>query len=279
MKQSEYLRELKENLESRVSIEELKDILSDYESFFMSGREEGKSDDEISEELGSPAFLAKSLLEEHNGKETKQLNKQITSPGRRLCAYVMDAIIAVVPALIAVFIIGRALALPYVLFLAYPSPVAGASAYLSYSAYTEYSSSGVVETYVIGEDGTKVTNANNSESGLKSADQSHWKDGRKPSLITSILAIVGLIFYLIYSLVCSLLFKGQTLGKKLMHIKIRRSNTELVTRGTIFYREFLGKTLINSIPLIPLISLFTILFTKEHKALHDMLADTIVTDI
>lgn len=36
MKQSEYLRELKENLETRVSPAELKDILSDYESFFVS---------------------------------------------------------------------------------------------------------------------------------------------------------------------------------------------------------------------------------------------------
>lgn len=279
MKQSEYLRELKENLESRVSIEELKDILSDYESFFMSGREEGKNDDEISEELGSPGFLGKSLLEEHSGKESRQLDKHITNPGRRLCAYAMDTIIAVVPALLVLLVIGRTLALPFVLFLTYPSPGVGASVYMSYSTYTEYSSSGVTEIYVIGEDGTKVTNASNLESGSEAAKQSRWENGKKPSLITSILASVGLLFYLIYSLVCTLIFKGQTVGKKLMHIKIRRSNTELVTKGTIFYREFLGKTLINSIPLIPLISLLTILFTKEHKALHDMLADTIVTDV
>jgi len=86
MKQREFLRELKENLESRISPEELEDILSDYESFFASGREEGKSDDEISEELGSPAFLAKSLLEEHGGKETIRQCKHISNPGRRLCA-------------------------------------------------------------------------------------------------------------------------------------------------------------------------------------------------
>lgn len=48
MKQFEYLNELKENLEGRLSPETIKDILSDYESFFVSGREEGKTDDEIS---------------------------------------------------------------------------------------------------------------------------------------------------------------------------------------------------------------------------------------
>jgi len=36
VKQHEYLRELKENLKSRITPEELEDILSDYESFFAS---------------------------------------------------------------------------------------------------------------------------------------------------------------------------------------------------------------------------------------------------
>jgi len=64
-----------------------------------------------------------------------------------------------------------------------------------------------------------------------------------------------------------------------MHIKVMHSNKESAKRSSIFIRELLGKILINSIPIIPLVSLFTILFTKEHKALHDMLADTIVVEV
>ncbi|MHB8062240.1 MAG: RDD family protein, partial [Ruminiclostridium sp.] len=86
-------------------------------------------------------------------------------------------------------------------------------------------------------------------------------------------------FYLFYALICTLLFRGQTIGKKIMRIKVRHSNTKSITNVGIFCREFLGKTLINSIPIIPLISLFTISFTKDHKALHDMLGDTIVSDL
>ena len=82
MKQSEYLRELKENLDGKFSPEALKDILSDYESFFVSGREGGKTDDEISGELGSPAFLAKSLLEEHADHKPDQTDKHVANPGR-----------------------------------------------------------------------------------------------------------------------------------------------------------------------------------------------------
>ncbi len=271
MKQHEFLRELKEYLESRISPEELEDILSDYESFFVSGREEGKSDDEISEELGSPAFLAKSLLEEHTSRGKIQRNKHISNPGRRLCAYVIDAIISVLPVLVIAFIMAKSFILPYIMFLSYPSPLPGASIYLSYPEYTDFtekSVSGVIKTYVVTESGRmEMISENNPASGDKS---------RLPRYI---LAILGLAFYLLYSLVCSLLLKGQTIGKKLMSIKILKSNENPATGGTIFYREFLGKILMNSIPIIPVISIFTILFTKEHKALHDMLADTIIVEV
>lgn len=275
MKQTEYLRELKENLESQISPEELKDILSDYESFFVSGREDGKTDDEISQELGSPAFLAKSLLEEHIGKETLQQDKHITNPGRRLCAYVIDAIIAVLPTLILSLFIGTIM-LPYLLFITYPSPGIGAMGYLSFSTYSTLE---LTSSHEISENGEKVVKDDNVVRAKKADNENNWVNGKKPNPITSILATLTLAFYLLYALICTLLFRGQTIGKKLMHIKVRRTNTESITKGTIFYREFLGKTLINSIPIIPLISFFTILFTKEHKALHDMLADTIVSDM
>ncbi|HEY5585019.1 MAG TPA: DUF1700 domain-containing protein [Ruminiclostridium sp.] len=276
MKQSEYLRELKENLETRVSPEELKDILSDYESFFVSGKEDGKNDEEISKELGSPAFLAKSLLEEHSGKVTVQQDKRITNSGRRISAYLIDMIIAVIPALIMSLVIGMGtIALPFLLFITYPSPAVGATTYISFAAFTTGTASEV----------TRVTTSEVKQNGEnvdiveKGINENNMGNGKQPSLITSIIAGLSLAFYLFYSFVCTLIFRGQTIGKKLLHIKVRRSNTALVGSGAIFCREFLGKTLINSIPIIPLISFFTILFTKEHQALHDMLGDTIVSDV
>lgn len=258
MKQSEYLHELKENLEKRITPEELNDILSDYISFFVSGKEDGKTEDEISKELGSPAFLAKSLLEEHSSKELEQLDKRISSPGRRMCAYAIDAIIAVIPTLIVSLVIGTIM-LPYILVITYPSPAVGASAYMSYAA---------IES---------LTETKEYEGGV--LIQETWKGDRKPNPITSTAAVIALVFYLFHSLVCTLLLRGQTIGKKLMHIEVRRSNTGLAKSRTILGREFLGKMLMNSIPIIPLVYLCTILFTKEHKALHDMLADTIVIDV
>ncbi|MHB8063733.1 MAG: HAAS signaling domain-containing protein, partial [Ruminiclostridium sp.] len=187
MKQTEYLRELKENLESQISPEELKDILSDYESFFVSGREDGKTDDEISQELGSPAFLAKSLLEDHIGKETIQQDKHITNPGRRLCAYLIDTIIAVLPTLILSLFIGTTM-LPYLLFITYPSPVDGAMGYISYSAFTTYQVTGVS---AIKENGEVVTNGGNVVRMEKAVDENLVND-KKPNPAISIMAILTL---------------------------------------------------------------------------------------
>lgn len=273
MKQYEYLRELEENLKYQIPLEELKDILSDYESFFISGREEGKCDDEISEELGSPAFLSKLLLEEHGKSKATQQEavKHIANPGKRLCAYIIDAVIALLPVAVTSFAIGATMFI-YFLVITFPSPVIGVSVYSSLASFPlKHEEQYLAYSYRI----------NNSSTNEIRKDTT-YRDAmnRNPKIKRYILltiTILGLLFYIFYSFICTIIFKGQTLGKKLMHIRIQCSNTELPTKGTIFYREFLGKVLLNSIPIMPVVSILTILLTKEHKALHDMLADTIVT--
>lgn len=268
MKQFEYLDELKENLEGKLPPDTIKDILSDYEGFFVSGSEDGKTDDEISTELGSPAFLAKSLLATHEETQTAPLDKHISNPGRRLCAYFIDAVVAVLPVFVITCVLGSAM-LSYILLILYPTPLVGALSYLGYATF---------EGYTISQEHIDLNTSSHdtvSEAGAKNTS----KDIRRPTSASITFAVFGLAFYMFYSLGAALIFRGQTVGKRLMHIKVRRSDTAPVTKGHIFNREFLGKILINSIPVVPLISLFTILFTKEHKALHDMLADTIVVEV
>lgn len=263
MKQSEYLRELKENLEGKLPQETLKDILSDYECFFLSGREDGKTDDEIANELGSPAFLAKSLLAEHAETEQALPDIRIANPSHRLSAFFIDAIIAVLPAFVVTCVLGSAV-LSYVLLLMYPSPLAGASVLTGHSTYQEL----------------VATETTSDGSGAISGEGQEiiQSDSRKPTKASIALALISLAFYLLYSLGATLFFRGQTIGKKLMGIKVRRSDAAPLTKGSIFNRELLGKVVINSIPIVPVISIFTILFTKERKALHDMLAGTIVSN-
>lgn len=273
MKQSEFIRELRINLETKLLPAELEDIISDYESFFAAGRGEGKSDDEISEELGSPAYLAKSLLDEHSVKDSskglKEVVKQSANPGRRLSAYLIDAVIAILPAFLISLVLLANVFLPCIMFVTSPSPLAGAPVYLSYASYTTLSDATVITESNNGVDSTYV---------YKKGLDGEWKL-TEPDNSVQVFAVLSLVFYFLYSTICTLLLKGQTLGKKIMKIKVQRTNTERASGGAIFIREFLGKVLINSIPIVPLISLFTILLTKDNKALHDMLADTIVTEI
>lgn len=289
MKKSEYLRELKGNLKTKLSSEELNDILSDYESFFHAGNEDGKTDDDISNELGFPAFLAKSLIEGREGDQITQ-DKHITLPGKRFCAYFIDAVIAIIPAFVMTVIILKSIALSTILFLAYPSPLLGALSYAGYATFDTFTEESFqTETYTnneqlfIDDDEQNLTIDSIPIEGpdevTVAAVDNNLVVVNRPSLIVSVVTIAGIVFYLLYSLVCTLLLKGQTIGKKIMNIKVNNSNLASVSNGSIFFREFLGKILINSIPFVPIISIFTILFTSEHKALHDMLSDTIVSDL
>lgn len=288
MKKSEYLRELKENLESKLPYEELNDILSDYESFFHAGKEEGKSDDNISNELGSPAFLAKSLIEEREENKIIQ-DKRITAPGKRFCAYFIDAVIAIIPVFVLTLIVFKSVAPSTILFVSYPSPLLGTMTSMGFATFETYTKESTQGEILIEEE--KIFNDSEQNSTIESTSNEGTDEviganayenssvANRPNLIVRVTAIVGIVFYLLYSVICTLLLKGQTIGKKIMNIKVKYSNLESVSNGSIFFREFLGKILINSIPFVPIISIFTILFTSEHKALHDMLSDTIVSDL
>jgi len=268
MKEFEFLRELRKNLEHKIPDEELKDILSDYEAFFASGREEGKTDDEISNDLGSPAFLAKQLLEDRdcaNQKKGVPPVGKFANPGKRLCAYMLDAVIAVMPIALIALVLFRNILMPGLMAVSYPSPASGTFVSLAFYQFAG-PSPGVVSSYTVGPNGIVYS------TGISNAAR------HSSYTVKRIIAFSALAFYLLYSLVCSMILKGQTIGKKIMKIKIQNLNEKPATRGAIFYREFIGKTLLNSIPIVPLISFIAMLITNEHKTLHDMIADTVVVD-
>ncbi|AYU54032.1 HAAS signaling domain-containing protein [Staphylococcus debuckii] len=60
MSKQEYLRLLDRYL-TRVTPEERRDILDEYETHFISGKEAGKSEDEIAKELGNPKYIGREM--------------------------------------------------------------------------------------------------------------------------------------------------------------------------------------------------------------------------
>lgn len=64
MTKAEYLEELRTGLEERFTPGETADILDEYAGFFDSGREEGRTEEDVAAGLGSPAALVRMLAAE-----------------------------------------------------------------------------------------------------------------------------------------------------------------------------------------------------------------------
>lgn len=102
MNRAEFIRELKENLTDRLPAEQVEDILYDYAEHFDAGMRDGKSEDEVSQELGSPAKVARELLSD--GGTHAVGNKAAGLPyaplGARIVAFIVDSVIAGLPMVI-----------------------------------------------------------------------------------------------------------------------------------------------------------------------------------
>jgi uncharacterized RDD family membrane protein YckC len=95
--------------------------------------------------------------------------------------------------------------------------------------------------------------------------------------------MMGIMFVLLLALGawnCVLLHRnGQTLGKKVLGIKVVRSDGSRIGLGRIFGLRFLPITLLGMVPILgPLLTLTDALFIfgEERRCLHDRIADTIV---
>ena len=52
------------SLEGRIGDDELESILMDYDEIFETGKDDNKTEDEISDMIGSPALVARNILDE-----------------------------------------------------------------------------------------------------------------------------------------------------------------------------------------------------------------------
>jgi uncharacterized RDD family membrane protein YckC len=92
--------------------------------------------------------------------------------------------------------------------------------------------------------------------------------------------IVGLLFLVLFAINLTLLYRsGQTIGKKLVGIHIRRSDGTRAALARIFFVRGLPFNIIAFVPFIGFIVSLAdplFIFSESRKCLHDRLADTIV---
>lgn len=96
--------------------------------------------------------------------------------------------------------------------------------------------------------------------------------------VSGLISLVGCIALIVVTIVL-VHRNGQTIGKKLVGVKVVRSDGSRASLGRIFWL----RNVVNAIPgMIPLVGNFYVLvdhlfiFTEKRQCLHDKIADTIV---
>lgn len=120
MNRKEFLEELENALAGRIPDGDVKEILSDYHDIFTQGEADGKTDSEVSAQIGSPAKIARRILEDGETpryEKTSRIFDRIVEPdcsidttklasmGQRLGAYVLDWLFLGVVSLLLMFVL------------------------------------------------------------------------------------------------------------------------------------------------------------------------------
>lgn len=259
MKKSEFLRELKYNLMGKVSDDELENIIMDYDEIFESGKAEGKTEEEISDMLGSPALVAKAIVDE--SPNTSELNDENGYPlaplGKRIVAFIIDYVLSLIPLVLLCIIIGA----PRLMLSVFPIMIINPliPLFLIFSLASQlsgifsYTGSGVERVYTYSP---HVIN------------------------IQIVLVLMGFIFFWLYGTLAMILMKGRTVGMRLMGIKVVKKDRSALKPLDIIIRQFVGKVLLAGITsnISYIASFFWAVFSKTNNTIHDKLAGTVVVE-
>lgn len=93
--------------------------------------------------------------------------------------------------------------------------------------------------------------------------------------------VIFSIILLIYYVVIPVLFKGQTIGKKVFKLQIQKENGEKIDYKTMFYREGIGRIFLNfaSLGVTVIVSTIIMVLREDKRDLGDILAKTKVVDL
>ncbi|MHB1484885.1 MAG: RDD family protein [Saccharofermentanales bacterium] len=316
MNQNEYLQELMFGLEKNLPESEIQDILDEYQGFFIDGLAEGRTEEEISTSLGSPARLVSTLTEDkektdYNSKPHNSdvnisqatsgvINKKISLPlatlGQRIGAKMLDRLFIIIFVIIILFAVGR-----------FSSSFnknnnASSSSASSYNNIIQYNNENNINNTTTT---APATGAVTSTSTLLLVivlatflipsefigmiiffqffstiifKQAHDATGNPPS--SSLIFIYFLIFMLFsfYKPIMESIWNGRTIGKRLLGIRVASEDGSRAGVGKVLIRELIGDGLIGTLTasLTTIISIFTVAIGLPRKSIPDYIASTIV---
>lgn len=183
------------------------------------------------------------------------MSKQSHTPAplyKRLIAFILDALVASLPLVVMLYLFTPSMMTPAPIL--YPAPVAGAVTVIDLPIQVNH----YMNEQVPGGDKYEDTQLRNVSFGATA--------GR-------VMSVFVILFYLGYAAVCTAMYDGHTVGKYVMGLTVVRRTPGSITKA-ILLRELLGKVVLNSTGIVPVISVFTMIFTKKHLAVHDYIGST-----
>ncbi len=208
-------------------------------------------------------------MEDVKNTEVQVKIEQISAPAhKRIGAFLIDIVVAIIPALTMYLVFAGSFKTWAPIY--YESPIIGA-----------------ISMYDLPIEVHEAVNTIKHPDGT-SHQEYNVSFG---ATVCRVMSVFSICFYVFYSTFCAYIFDGKTVGKKIMNLRMvvpmdteapeeeeAKKEYEKKVNIRIFKREVLGKVILNSIPIFPIISVFTMLFTKERKTIHDMLGKTRVVE-
>ncbi|MCT8136742.1 RDD family protein [Anaerobacillus sp. CMMVII] len=86
------------------------------------------------------------------------------------------------------------------------------------------------------------------------------------------------ILMFLYGIILPVVWKGYTVGKKIMGIRIVKMNGDQVGIGTMLLRNLVSGLIYTlTFGIGSIVSFFMVIFREDKRAIHDLIAGTIVT--
>lgn len=308
MTKNEFLRELENSLKWHLPQEDINEVLSDYSDIFDNGRIEGKSDDEISNEIGSPASISRTILDDANNdynsfgsdQFTKTDTSNLAPMSKRVGAYIIDNIsISLIISIILIIAFHPFYSISTVTSQEINVSQIGEANIAAINQYKERTTMGKNGEILKVEffDGnkrifkgtkkeyTKFLTSNDIDTNDITEVENVVYTGLDFMSVSAFFSVIlFLMFFGFANIITAFelwIFKGYTLGKWMLKIKVQRIDGKNVTFWDAFLRDVLIKNIGNAITsgILNIASFIWGCATPEHKTVQDLAAKTKVINM
>lgn len=290
MNKKDFLNELENALEGRLSESDIREVVSDYGDIFDNIAESGKEEGEIAAQIGSPAKIARTILEDgidsrmkpeqadsaasaasaenNGGREYTDFQKNINEKTSKIFDKVIEPDqnveidqLAPMPRRLGAYVLDSLLlgVLAFGILMLFAAPLF----FVNYSS-VEVSNEAVGHAVRIGEDS--------------------MMNGSRVASSLALLPILFMAFLFgIFSLFTTIFLwatNGYTPGKWILKMRVVKINGKKISFLDAFLREFVIKGIANSVlsGFLNIISFIWAYVTDDHKTAHDLVAQTRVVE-